>query len=222
MNLRHAAAPFVAPFAIFIAFLALSSHVALPPRLMLGLWLLAGATSLVWFSRGVLDFRCAAPAGSALLGIAVFFLWIAPDGLVPGWRQHWLFQNRLLGAGGVATPAGPYADPLALALRVARAVVLVPLAEELFWRGWLMRWIVNPNFETVPLGKYQPRAFWITAALFALEHGPYWDVGFLAGAVYNYWMTRTRRLGDLFLAHAVTNACLCAYVILSRRYEYWL
>jgi len=58
--------------------------------------------------------------------------------------------------------------------------------------------------------------------IFALEHGPYWDVGLAAGALYNWWMLRTRSLGDLMISHAATNACLSAYVIWSGRWEYWL
>jgi len=100
--------------------------------------------------------------------------------------------------------------------------VVVPLAEEMFWRGWLMRWLIRHDFENVPLGSYKKQSFWLTAALFAAVHGPYWEVGFLTGAVYNGWMVRTRSLADLVLAHAVTNACLAAFVLLTNRWEYWL
>ena len=68
-----------------------------------------------------------------------------------------------------------------LALRLFRAVVIVPVVEELFWRAWLMRWLIDADFEKVPLGAYAPRAFWIVALLFASEHGPYWDVGLACG-----------------------------------------
>ena len=73
---------------------------------------------------------------------------------------------------------------------------LVPVLEELFWRGWLMRWLIRPDFEAVRLGTYTHYSFWVTAALFAAEHGPYWDVGLLAGIIYNWWMVRTGRLAD--------------------------
>jgi membrane protease YdiL (CAAX protease family) len=48
-----------------------------------------------------------------------------------------------------------------------------------------------------------------------------WDVGLMAGLAYNWWMRRTRSLGDLMLTHAVTNACLSAYVLIEGRWEYW-
>jgi CAAX prenyl protease-like protein len=113
-------------------------------------------------------------------------------------------------------------DPLMIALRVSRAIVVVPLVEEVFWRGWLMRWLVRHDFENVPFGSYTRQSFWITAVLFAAVHGPYWEVGLLAGAVYNGWMVKTRSLADLVLAHAVTNACLAAFVLMTNRWEYWL
>jgi CAAX prenyl protease-like protein len=118
--------------------------------------------------------------------------------------------------------AGALADPMVLAFRAFRAVVLVAIIEELFWRGWLMRWIIRTDFWRVPLGAWSASAFWITAILFASEHGPYWDVGLATGVVYNWWMVRTRSLGDCILMHATTNAALSAYVIATGKWEYWL
>jgi len=78
------------------------------------------------------------------------------------------------------------------------------------------------KFYELPLGYYAAQAFWVSALLFASEHGIYWDVGLAAGLAYNWWMVRTRSLADCILAHAVTNACLAAYVLLAGRWEYWL
>jgi CAAX prenyl protease-like protein len=107
-------------------------------------------------------------------------------------------------------------------MRMISCTVLVPMLEELFWRGWLMRWLIDKDFERVPLGKYLPSAFWIVALLFASEHGPYWEVGLAAGIVYNWWMIRTRNLADCIWAHAVTNGILSVYVLLTDQWQYWL
>jgi len=139
----------------------------------------------------------------------------------PAYRQHWLFQNAILGQLTNSIPESVILAPLVLWPRIIQAVIIVPILEELFWRAWLMRWLISPKFEKVPLGAYQAGAFWITAALFASEHGPYWDVGLVAGVAYNWWMVRTRSLGDCILAHAVTNACLCGYVVATHHWEYW-
>jgi hypothetical protein len=74
----------------------------------------------------------------------------------------------------------------------------------------------------VRLGAYSALSFWATAALFASEHGPYWEVGLLAGIAYGWWMIRTKSLADCILAHGVTNLLLAAYVLLQGRWEYWL
>jgi len=220
--LRHPAAPWVAPFLYFILCLALLPKLGLPPRAELAFWLFSGLASVWFFSRRILKFEAAHPWLSLLVGAVVFGIWVAPDTLWPGWRSHWLFVNPLFGEAGASLAPGAMQDPLSLALRSTRAIVLVPIVEELFWRGWMMRWIENPDFEKVPLGSWHARAFWITAALFALEHGSYWEVGLAAGLAYNAWLVRTRNLGDLILAHAATNACLCAWVLFTGRFEYWM
>ena len=101
-------------------------------------------------------------------------------------------------------------------------LLLVPVLEELFWRGWLMRWLVDRDFEKIPLGTYVPQAFWIVAVLFASEHGSFWDVGLITGAVFNWWMVKRRNMWDCIIAHAVTNGVLAAYVIVGGHWEYWL
>ncbi len=180
-------------------------------------------SAVLWFiARPVIDLRVQNLVATIAIGIGVLIVWLAPDVLFPGYRHFWLFENALMPkAASSLSIDGTLSWPV-LALRMIRAVVIVPIVEELFWRAWLMRWIINPDFEKVPLGKYTAMSFWIVAALFASEHGTYWDVGLAAGIIYNWWMVRTRSLGDLILAHAVTNFGLSVYVIAFGKWEYWL
>ena len=151
----------------------------------------------------------------------MFVIWIGPELLVPSYRSLPLFSNSLLGHVHSSLPETALRSGWVLSWRTARAVVIVPIVEELFWRGWLMRWLINNDFERVPLGSYSPLAFWSSAALFASEHGPYWDVGLITGVVFNMWMIRTRSLADCVLMHAVTNGLLSAYVIAAGQWQYW-
>ena len=219
---RHPSVPYVLPFVVFIAFLAVQHYAKLPETLDLPLRLVVLTAVLALFSRRAISFRTRSAAFSVLLGIVVFGIWVAPDLLFPHYREHWIFQNKILGSLSSSVPENLRSDPLALACRSIRAVILVPIIEELFWRAWLMRWLINQRFDAVPLGTFAAGSFWITAAMFALEHGPYWEVGLIAGVLYNAWMVRTRSLGDCILAHAATNACLCAYVIATGQWQYWL
>lgn len=211
----------VGPFAVFMLWLAVDKVVPLanPAKELLRDAVLLAA--ILGFSRRVLPRSAPHWVASVLLGIGVCALWIAPDTLIPGWRTHWLFQNSITGR--VTTSIAPASlTPLMLMLRTVRAALLVPILEELFWRGWLPRWIQDSRIDRVPLGQYTPLAFWATAVLFAAEHGPFWEVGLLTGIIYNWWMRRTRSLGDLVLVHAVTNLSLSVFVIATRNWAFWM
>lgn len=192
------------------------------PEITYPLRVVAVSAALLLWSRSVISLRSSRFGASVLLGLAVFAIWVGPDLLWPGYRAHWLFQNSLTGSLASSIPEAARRNVVFLAWRFTGMALLVPVVEELFWRAWLMRYAIRIDFRSVALGAYNVRAFWICAVLFASEHGPYWDVGLLAGIAYNWWMVRTRSLGDCILAHVVTNAALFAYVLYSGRWEYLL
>jgi CAAX prenyl protease-like protein len=218
---RWPSLPYVLPFAVFMALLAVQKYLPLSTAVEYSLGVVLLSTVLLIFSRDVIDLHSSHRLETAILGVAVFVIWVGADILFPSYRQFWLFQNAITGQMGAPLPGNVLLSPFVLWPRIFRAVVLVPIIEELFWRAWLMRWLISPDFQKVELGAYRPAAFWITAVLFAAEHGSYWDVGLIAGVVYNWWMVRTRSLGDCILVHAITNACLCGYVVATRHWEYW-
>jgi CAAX prenyl protease-like protein len=219
---RHPSWPYVVPFATFVVFLGASPWLPAGPEVTYPLRVVAVGATLVLWSSGVVSFRVSQSVASVIFGVAVFLVWIAPDLLWPGFRAHWLFQNAITGELASSVPERLRGDAVFLAWRCAGAAILVPFIEEVFWRGWLMRWVIERDFGKIALGTYQARAFWICALMFAAEHGPYWDVGLVAGVAFNWWMVRTRSLGDCILAHAVTNACLAAYVLIFGHWEYLL
>ncbi len=219
---QSASLPYIAPFAVFMGLIALHSVYSLPDLADQILRVTVVSLVLIFVARPVIDLRAPSWPLSLLIGAAVFLIWIAPDLAFPGYRHHLLFENRILGAPTPGLSVASQTQPAVLALRAVRAVILVPIVEELFWRAWLMRWIIAPDFEKVPLGKYTAMSFWAVALLFASEHGSYWDVGLVTGVIYNAWMVKSKSLGDLILTHAVTNACLSIYVIAAGKWEYWL
>ena len=219
--IRSNSLPYIVPFGAFLGYLAIRQLLGLPDLWEQILCVALMSAILAGFSRRVIDFRVRSLFGTIAIGAGVFALWVAPDTLFPHYREHWLFSNSLVGSpqGGLGDSARR--DGVVLLLRALRASIIVPILEELFWRAWLMRWIVDPDFEKVPLGNYAPKAFWIVAILFASEHGSYWEVGLIAGLIYNWWMVRTKSLGDLILAHGITNALLSAYVVWGEHWQYW-
>jgi hypothetical protein len=210
--------PYIAPFVVFIAL----RWLPISPEWLAPIRVLAVAGTMAVFSRRVIPWRPWFPLGSILLGAVVLLLWIAPDLIWHGYRDTWLFHNSITGIARSSLPVSLKSNPFFIATRVLESAILVPILEELFWRGWLMRWLIRPDFENVPLGKYTPLSFWAVALLFASEHGPYWEVGLIAGVAYNWWIVRTRSLADCILAHAVTNALLAAYVLRFDQWQYWL
>jgi CAAX prenyl protease-like protein len=212
--------PYVAPFAAFVTFLALERALNAPYLYPLRVLVVAAVLLCSW--RVVVPSQAAQVARSLAFGAFVFVLWIAPDLLWPGYRSHWLFENPLFGSAQSSLPGSTKTNVAFVFFRTVGCVALVPLVEELFWRGWLIRWLQRSDFWRVPLGTVTRFSFWITVLLFASEHGPYWDVGLLAGLAYNWWLVRTRNLADCMLAHTATNACLSAWVLMTDQWQYWL
>jgi uncharacterized protein len=214
----QAFAPYVVPFGVFLLFLAIRPILPVPQWARFAIEMAV----ILAVSRGVLNKAPSRPFFSILLGIAVFFLWVAPEHFYPAWRSWPLFHNSVVGAAAATTTEAEKHSIFFLTFRVLMSVVAIPILEELFWRGFLMRWLIDRDFRSVPLGAWNLEAFLIVAILFATEHGPYWDVGLLTGFIYNAWMIRTRNLWDCILAHATTNACLAAFVIGAGQWQYWL
>jgi len=219
---RYSALRYIAPFLVFLAFLAGDRFLPFDADWNYGIRFLVVFGLLVWLSRNVFSWRLSSFAGSTVLGLAIFAIWVGPDVLWPAYRQSWLFTNSIVGTPKSSLPAGVKASGIFIVFRLLSSVVNVPVLEELFWRGWLMRWLISKDFERVPLGAYQAQSFWLVAVLFASEHGSYWDVGLVTGALLNWWLIRTKSLADCILAHAVTNACLAAYVLIRDQWQYWL
>ena len=212
---------YIAPFLVYIGLLQLGRTLGIPAPLVYCAELLVVGLVLAVFSRPVISLRPRQPLASVGIGVLVFVVWIAPD-LLFHYRHSWLFDNFLTGSAASSLPPDLRRSPAFVVLRTVTSAGLVPILEELFWRAWLMRWLIRTDFEKVPLGTYAPQAFWVVAVLFAAEHGPYWEVGLAAGIVYNWWMIRTHNLADCILAHAVTNAVLSAYVLIAGQWQYWL
>jgi CAAX prenyl protease-like protein len=213
---------YVAGFASYLALLALDQYMPFGPAARFGLRFFLVLMILVVVSRHVIAWRSAQPVASVLLGIGVFFLWVGPDYLFPHYRSYWLFTNSITGSAHSSIDPALKSNTILIVFRVLSSVITVPILEELFWRGWLMRWLVDKDFLKIPIGKFNAFSFWVVALLFASEHGAYWDVGLATGIIYNWWAVRTRNLADCMLAHAVTNGCLAIYVLKADQWQYWL
>jgi exosortase E/protease (VPEID-CTERM system) len=174
---------------------------------------LAPLAVLLWYRKDYARFALG-PSRSAYaagIGVAVSGMWAlaawhsAPNSgglaqlpqLPVPWRAAWWF------------------------FRFAGAVVVVPLAEELAFRGYLMRRVKGPEVEKVDPG----RAGWLGLALsslaFGLLHGSRWMEGVVAGLLYGHVYARRGRLGDAIVAHAITNLILLTLVVWTGDWRFW-
>jgi len=139
---------------------------------------------------------------SVLAGVVVGAAWIATDPAPAAGEElrAWL--------GGQSAAAGG----IWLGLRVVGATVTVPIAEELAFRGFLHRWLISRDFDSVPVGRVSILAFIVSSLLFGLMHER-WMAGALSGAVFALLMYRTNRLSDPIAAHVTANGTICAWAI---------
>jgi hypothetical protein len=202
--MKSPAWPFVAPFFLFLAFLVVEGWFPDQHYVIYPLKTVAVGAVILWYWRLLPDLRPASPGLSVLVGVLGVILWIGLD--------PWLvrYDQPLIGRDPFALY--PAAEAWVLfAFRVFGIAVVVPIMEELFWRGFLMRWLIKDDFTTVPLGTYRAFSFWVTTAFFAAEHGPEWMLGLVVGVIYGAWLVRTKSLGSVMLAHGVTNLLLALY-----------
>lgn len=163
-----------------------------------GWWLWHVRREIEW------DWNGKACALGAVFGVVGIGLWLVP--YFAGWipNEGGGFEpERVLGVGTAAT----YAE---YTMRFARAAVVVPLAEELFWRGFLMRWCVNRDFpQTVPVGTHSWLAYIVSTLAFMFIHNPV-DYGgaFLYGSLTYLLVVKTKRITPAIIMHAVANAIM--------------
>ena len=123
-------------------------------------------------------------------------------------------------------PSDHYHSPASLwtflIVRIGGASTAVPIVEELFWRAFMLRALIDwSRFEDVPLGKFGWWAFLGTSLLSAVQHQPQWEVGILCWLVYNgvfYW---TRSLSCCMIMHGLTNLTLYIYVYNTGDWRFW-
>jgi CAAX prenyl protease-like protein len=170
---------------------------------------------LIWFWRAY-QFR--APAGipfTLAIGLVVFGLWIAP--------QEFLgFAPRRAGFDPETFAGQPVLYWLSVLFRFLRLVVVVPLVEEIFWRGFLLRYLIDEKFSRVPVGSFSWLSFSIVTLGFGLAHSSAdWIAALITGGLYNFVAYRTRSLASCVLAHAVTNFCLGLWIMTTRQWGFW-
>jgi CAAX prenyl protease-like protein len=156
-----------------------------------------------------IDWRCSwrGPA----MGAGIFLVWIV--------AAHFLLPQSAMPEKLAAAPAG--LRGFWIASRILGSILIVPIAEELAYRGYLMRRLIKVDFEAVPFHAVRWPALAGTAIVFGLAHGVLWLPGIVAGLAYGLLVVRRGRLGEAVAAHAVTNALIAVTALLWSQWQLW-
>jgi uncharacterized protein len=149
------------------------------------------------------------------VGVVVFFLWVSP-------QMFFKQPPRLEGFDPTPFAGDPAMYWGTVLSRFARLVIVVPLIEEIFWRGFLQRYLINEQFLTVPIGKYTHLSFWGVVLGFTLIHSPVdYPAAAITGAIYGWLTVHTKTLLAPIIAHAVTNLALGIYIMRTAQWGFW-
>jgi exosortase E/protease (VPEID-CTERM system) len=174
---------------------------------------IAGAVGL-WFFRAELRklnwrFGWFAP----LTGAAIFLVWITP--------ALWVKAPLASPLGTALAGLSVIARLTWIAFRVAAAALTVPIAEELAFRGYLARRLIDREFDAVPFSNLTILSIAVSSVIFGLLHGQHWMTGMLAGLAYAVVLKWRGRIGDAVVAHATSNLLLAAWVLLRGDWAQW-
>jgi exosortase E/protease (VPEID-CTERM system) len=206
------AVPFLLPFAAILAAGMISMAAASQFEWLYPLRFCAALAAFWYCRREYSSFPRWRPGWFPVLaGAIVFVVWIAFD------RSSHPDNGIAAGLAAMPTPV----RIAWLSLRTLAAISTVPLAEELAFRGFLLRRLVSPEFESVDFGRWSYVAISASSLVFGLLHGDRWIVATAAGVIYAAAMVRRGNLWDAVTAHAVTNLMLAAWVLSSGKWYYW-
>jgi exosortase E/protease (VPEID-CTERM system) len=144
-------------------------------------------------------------------GFAVFGLWLA---LVPVDPE----ADRAFAATLSSVPASLAAGWMLM--RLVGFSVVVPVLEELAFRGGLFRLVAGWAAPVAGRQAAAAAAFVLTSLAFGAMHSDML-AGTLAGAGFALLVLRTGRVGDAIIAHAVTNFLLAVTAMATGHWSLW-
>ena len=205
--------PYAAPFAVFAALTYLSTLSQSGAAVVYPLKTVITGLLLVYFWKHVKSEITFSMDWSAVAGgILVFGLWVGLEGTYPLIGRSEGFNPFELGSG--------FHSYMLIFFRLAGACIVVPVMEDLFWRSFALRFLIDSRFTRVRPGTFSWFSFVLVSVAFGFEHYR-WLPGIMAGAVYALLYYRTRNLFSPIIAHAVTNLLLGIYVLRTGYWSFW-
>lgn len=200
-------AAFLAPFMALMA-----THIVIATTAPFGVWLLPlkplAVLVCLWHFR--VEYRRVIQSldwVAVAVGIAIGIVWSATEPAGPlsdGFKSlsaqpSWVFGTYLVAA-------------------IVGSIVLVPVAEELAFRGVLFRWLVSRDFHTVRFDHRSLSALTISAVMFGFLHER-WLAGVIAGILFTLIMWRRGRLSDAIVCHVAANGTVIAWALVFAQWS---
>ncbi|MDB6148405.1 MAG: prenyl protease-related protein [Spartobacteria bacterium] len=224
MNARNRLIAYVAPMGAFVVMLAAngllkgidhSVWLTTPEYWIYPLQTAVCAALLYWFWPAYSLQRPNRLFLALGIGVAVWLIWVSPQ-LFLG------FPPRTSGFNPDVFAAQSTLYWPTVILRFLRLVVVVPLVEEIFWRGFLLRYLIDEKFDHVVFGTFSWFSFLGVTLAFTFSHTrPDWVVAVITGMLYNgvaYW---TKSLSACVVTHAVTNLLLGLWIMQTKQWGFW-
>lgn len=210
---------YTAPMALFLLGLAAvgaaKNSFSSPEFWIYPIQTIACGALLLWY-RSAYDLQpIRRPLFTLAVAALVFALWISPQAFLG-------FAPRFDGFNPDVFSHTTAAYWATVAFRFLRLIVVVPIVEEVFWRGFLLRYFINDRFQAVPFGTFSWTSFLVVTLGFTFVHSrPDWPAAAITGALYNYVAYRTKSLRSCILAHAVTNLLLGIWIMKTKQWGFW-
>lgn len=205
-----------------------TGHDAMTPEtrwylIMIGIQVFVAASLLFWFRKVYFQhFPLRASPISVIIGIVGVVLWIGVCSLqIEPAMLNVLGFDASRPSFDPLTLQDPFVRAMFLGIRFALLALIVPIIEELFLRGWLVRWIENPNWENITLTGLSWGALMTASVYGVLTHPSEAIAAFLWFGLVTWLMNRTGNLWDCVIAHGVTNLLLGIYVVQFQQWHLW-
>lgn len=170
-------------------------------------------------------------AGMVFGAVGIGF-WLLPTVLYQAWGMTGKTEGilKLLGFAERREGFDPglFQNPIAywgaLVFRFIRAAVVVAFVEEIFWRGFMMRFVCDweGDYWKQPFGRARWISYGVVTGLFMLAHSPLDYAGaFIYGSLTYLLCVWSRNLGACVIMHATANFLMGLYIMRTGNYGLW-
>jgi exosortase E/protease (VPEID-CTERM system) len=206
-------AAYLVPFLAILAAAMVSRASSGSFEWMYPLRFVAAVGTLLLFWRKYVGMNWGFGWAAPMIGGLVFIVWISLD------RIAGIHSESGMARSLAALPTGTRMTWLVF--RTLAATITVPIAEELAFRGFLLRRLISVNFESVSPQRWSFLAVSLSSVAFGLLHGERWIAGTIAGMLYAGAQKWRGRIGDAVVAHGITNGFISIWVLWGGHWSLW-